>query len=156
MQLTILNLFIAVLFATGAATAADCNKADYVHIAGRVSKVNIYTPFRGDSTNCELSSGNESEAVKALQRQLNLCGWEGGPKRGSPKCKGFKEALKEDRQFGRNTTRALKQCQKQWGADDDGKYGPETRSKMYWGATLGTAVSCAKLGEWPKIVNDQF
>jgi hypothetical protein len=156
MQLTNLNLSLAALFATGLAAAADCNKADYLDISGKFSTVHIYTPYRGSSTNCGLGKGNESDAVKALQRQLNLCGYAGGPERGGPKCKGFDKALKEDGKFGKDTENALKQCQKQWHADVDGIYGPETRGKMYWGATLGTAVSCATLTQWRDLVNQPF
>src|SRR4051795_4106218 len=102
------TLLIGLLPAT--ILAADCNRADYF----KPGAYNLYMPFRGNSIACQLAEGNNSDAVKALQTQLNLCNG---------------ASLKVDGDFGGKTNSALKAAQKANGAKDvDGIYGPETRS----------------------------
>ena len=122
-------LLVAVLPAT---LAADCNRADYF----KPGAYNLYMPFRGNSINCQLAEGNNSNAVKALQTQLNLCN--GGK-------------LDVDGDFGGKTKAALKAAQNANGADDDGIYGPETRSRIKFGLYFNGNPSdkvCKRLSDW--------
>jgi hypothetical protein len=112
--------------------AADCNRADYF----KPGAYNLYMPFRGNSINCQLAENNNSDAVKALQTQLNLCN--GGN-------------LKVDGDFGSKTKAALKAAQKANDADDDGIYGPETRSRIKFGLYFNSNPSdkvCKRLSQW--------
>jgi len=83
------------------ALAADYNRADF-HKPGSYS---LYMPFRGDSINCQLAENNNSNTVKALQQQMNLC-------RG--------KSLNVDGDFGPRTRRAMQEVQRSVGVDDDG------------------------------------
>jgi len=94
-------------------------------------------PFRGNSINCQLAENNNSDAVKALQTQLNLCNG---------------ASLKVDGDFGTKTKAALKASQKANGAKDvDGIYGPETRSLIKFGLYFNSNPSdkvCKRLSQW--------
>ena len=97
-------------------------------------------PFRGNSINCQLAQGNNSDAVKALQMQMNLC------YRGT-----IAAQLKVDGDFGSKTKAALRAVQRAAKADDDGIYGPETRSKMKFGTYINGNPDdeiCKKLSDW--------
>jgi peptidoglycan hydrolase-like protein with peptidoglycan-binding domain len=71
-------------------------------------------------TNCWMLRGNNSDGVWALQLSLNYCyGLYVGPN--GP-----------DGDFGGNTYNALKAVQAYHGIKQDGGYGPQTRSVMYY------------------------
>ncbi|KAK5651330.1 hypothetical protein OQA88_12563 [Cercophora sp. LCS_1] len=126
----------ALLLATGSVLAADCNRADFY----KPGAYNLYMPFRGNSINCQLAENNNSDAVKALQTQINLC------YRDKIAAK-----LDVDGDFGGKTKAALKAVQRAAGADDDGIYGPETRSKMKFGLYFNGNPNdfvCKKLSDW--------
>ncbi|KAK3364391.1 peptidoglycan-binding domain 1 protein [Lasiosphaeria hispida] len=127
-----LSSITALLVAGLTAMAADCNRADYF----KPGAYNLYMPFRGNSINCQLAQGNNSDAVKALQTQLNLC---------------YGSKLDVDGDFGGKTKTALKAAQKAAGADDDGIYGPETRSRIKFGLYFNGNPNdkvCKKLSDW--------
>lgn len=130
---------ITLLLAAGlSAMAADCNKGDYY----KPGDYNLYMPFRGSSINCSLNEGNNSDAVKALQSQINTCYYYNG-------VIGTKLAVDGD--FGGKTKAALEAVQKSAGADPDGGYGPETRSKMKFGLYFNGNPKdyvCKKLSDW--------
>lgn len=115
------------------ALAADCNTAKHYAVT---SSISLYMPFRGNSIACSLARGNNSPAVKALQTQLNLC---------------YRSGLDVDGDFGGKTKAALAAAQDAAGANPDGEYGPETRSKLKFGLYFNgnpSDVVCKKLSQW--------
>ena len=70
----------------------------------------------GDA-NCVMGRGNQGQAVRSLQSNLNIC---------------YGQGLAEDGIYGAATERAVRNVQVAIGARADGVYGPETRSKMAW------------------------
>ncbi|KAK1759930.1 peptidoglycan-binding protein [Echria macrotheca] len=114
-----MRLSLPLLLATAmTAAAVDCNTGDFYD----VGSVSLYMPFRGKSIACELGEGNNSEGVSALQQQINLCYDDV-----------IAAKLKVDGDFGGKTKAAVKAVQKAVKADQDGRYGAETRGKMKWG-----------------------
>jgi len=77
------------------------------------------------TVNCEMARGAHSSAVGQLQFSLNRC---------------YGKGLALDNDFGAATERALREVQRAVGAGVDGRYGPETRSKMYHESTSGSCV----------------
>jgi peptidoglycan hydrolase-like protein with peptidoglycan-binding domain len=132
MRLSTLLLSATTALTTTQVLAADCNRADYF----KPGAYNLYMPFRGNSIACQLAEGNNSDAVKALQTQLNLCNG---------------ASLDVDGDFGGKTKAALKKAQKANGADDDGVYGPETRSLIKFGLYFNGNPAdkvCKRLSAW--------
>ncbi|MBP2329303.1 peptidoglycan hydrolase-like protein with peptidoglycan-binding domain [Kibdelosporangium banguiense] len=82
-------------------------------------------PFTVD---CEMGRGAHSPAVEKLQYSMNLC---------------YGKGLRVDSDFGGATERALKEVQRAVGAAVDGRYGPETRSKMVHQPISGS--SCVRV-----------
>lgn len=93
-------------------------------------------PFRDNSINCQLAENNNSDAVKALQQQMDLC---------------YGKRLDVDGDFGPRTKQAMKEVQRAAGAEDDGIYGPEARGKMKFGLYFNSNPNdklCKKLSDW--------
>jgi len=92
------------------AAAPHCSKWIYSY--------NIILPAASNGAmDCNMGRGSNSNAVRALQSNLNLC---------------YSAGLKEDGDFGAATERALKAAQRKDHTDDDGVYGPKTRKAMTW------------------------
>src|SRR4051812_34740852 len=125
---------LATLLGTALAAQPDCTTDGHY----KPGSTAIYMPFRGSSIECELGTGNNSNAVKALQTQINLCYGR------------FLDAkLVVDGDFGSNTRAAVRIVQGKAGAGVDGRYGKETRTKMNWGVVFnGDETVCKKLSAW--------
>ncbi|KAK0648551.1 hypothetical protein B0T16DRAFT_408396 [Cercophora newfieldiana] len=126
------------LLASTALTLAqpDCTRADHY----KPGSTAIYMPFRGNSIECELGYGNNSNAVKALQEQINLC-----------YGRYLAAKLAVDGDFGSKTREAVRIVQGRVGAGVDGRYGPETRGLMNWGVYFNgnpSDVVCKRLRDW--------
>ena len=67
------------------------------------------------TVDCNMVRGTNSEAVRQLQRSMNIC---------------YHEQLKEDGDFGGLTQQALIRTQRTAGTPADGQYGPNTRKAM--------------------------
>jgi hypothetical protein len=80
----------------------------------------------GDA-NCVMGRGNQGQAVRSLQSNLNIC---------------YGQGLAEDGIYGAATERAVRNVQARIGARADGVYGPETRSKMAWYTSAGGSPPC--------------
>jgi peptidoglycan hydrolase-like protein with peptidoglycan-binding domain len=83
------------------------------------------------SLNCILAVGNQSVAVRNLQAHLNAC---------------YRSGLSVDGIYGSRTKAAVQSVQRSVNIDDDGIYGPITRSKMKWLADNGTTGQCRVFG----------
>ncbi|RAK25801.1 putative peptidoglycan binding protein [Actinoplanes lutulentus] len=121
---------IAVLPGTSAAAATpSCTKRELFSTNGSGF---AYVPMNSGltTTRCSLSQGANNKAVTALQEMINDCYVAKGKISGS--------ALSEDGSFGTNTFNALKKVQTKIGAGSDGKYGPETASKIEAKADSGS------------------
>ncbi|MER5210334.1 peptidoglycan-binding domain-containing protein [Streptomyces sp. NPDC002838] len=70
-----------------------------------------------NTVSCILKQGNTGKAVRALQKNLNVC---------------YGKALVLDGVFGAATAAALRDVQSRIGVAVDGVYGPLTRNKMKW------------------------
>ncbi|MGW3513127.1 peptidoglycan-binding domain-containing protein [Streptomyces sp. NPDC000994] len=110
----------AVVVPAGTASAAP-------HCAKGLVTYNIYMPVASDnSLNCTMGRGSYSNAVLALQFNLNLC---------------YGAGLAEDKDFGPATEAALKAVQRKEKVAVDGVYGPNTRNAMLW---VRGSVGCVK------------
>ncbi|WP_199550876.1 peptidoglycan-binding domain-containing protein [Streptomyces sp. N35] len=76
-----------------------------------------WLPARGDTTICNLASGNSGSAVARLQNTLVLC---------------YGQHIVVDGNFGRNTKLALEAAQRVEKIEDDGLYGFDTRRSLKW------------------------
>jgi murein L,D-transpeptidase YcbB/YkuD len=104
-----------------AASYPNCVKTVFVTIRSGAATYGTDAPAASSgSINCILSNGNNSSAVTAVQKTMNLAA------NGS-------QGLKVDGIWGANTTAAMKRVQTRAGAKPvDGVYGPVTREKMVW------------------------
>ncbi|KAK4443852.1 hypothetical protein QBC34DRAFT_416238 [Podospora aff. communis PSN243] len=128
--------YLVLALAGTAAAQPDCTRADY-HRPGSTA---IYMPFRGSSIECELGIDNNSNGVKALQEQINLC-----------YGRYLDAKLVVDGDFGSKTREGVREVQRRSGARVDGRYGPETRGKMNWGVYFNgnpNDVVCRTLERW--------
>ncbi|ERF73198.1 hypothetical protein EPUS_03039 [Endocarpon pusillum Z07020] len=85
------------------------------------ARVPVYASGSTFAEDCMMNNGAEGKGVKALQYSLNNC-YTSKPQ----------DKLEEDGKYGSLTKAAVKAAQKRIGADQDGIYGPETKSKMSW------------------------
>lgn len=102
----------------------------------------ISLPFYGSTANCILNQGAQSDAVKALQENLNACYPIG------IKSVNDNKLLVEDGDFGAKTTKALRYVQGYVKASVDGEYGLETQDKMDWFGIKVTTSRCATIREF--------
>ena len=113
--------------AISASAQASCTStSNFLDSVGGVAPI----PTIGNNTgrdNCDLGVGNDSGAVKTLQRELNAC---------------YGQHLTVDGNFGSLTQAALKVAQRREGITADGVYGPQTRDHLHWADNLGL---CARL-----------
>jgi hypothetical protein len=106
--------FAAALVVVPAGTA----DAATPHCSTWVYRYNITLPASSSGAlDCTMGRGSQSNAVRALQYNLNFC---------------YDAGLTVDGEFGSRTERALKAAQRKDGTDDDGVYGPNTRRAMTW------------------------
>ena len=132
----ILFATVALLIATAGVTLAPAISAsaqasctgtsNFLDSVGGVAPI----PTIGNNTgrdNCDLGVGNDSGAVKTLQRELNAC---------------YGQHLGVDGVFGSQTQAALKVAQRRERIPADGVYGPQTRDHFHWADNLGL---CARL-----------
>lgn len=91
------------------------------------------------SVTCNLARGTNSDAVARLQDTLNDC-YASRFESTSPAL----WPLVIDGDFGGNTEKALKQVQAAVGIDDDGQYGPITRTHIQHTKALYNASSPCK------------
>jgi murein L,D-transpeptidase YcbB/YkuD len=108
---------VAAMAATGVVVPAGTASAA-PHCSKWVYEYNIILPAASNnSLDCTMGRGSYSNAVRALQSNLNLC---------------YNAGLKVDGDFGGATETALKAAQRKDGTTADGVYGPATRKAMTW------------------------
>jgi len=125
--LVIASAGIALAPAMSASAQASCTgTSNFIDSIGGVAPI----PTIGNNTgrdNCDLGVGNDSGAVKTLQRELNAC---------------YGQHLTVDGIFGQATKASLQVAQRREGVRADGVYGPITRDHLHWADNLGF---CARL-----------
>ncbi|WP_405062061.1 peptidoglycan-binding protein [Kribbella sp. NBC_01505] len=124
-------LVVAPLTAATTASAAplyQCQSATFRSVGGGW-KVFVPDVWEDVSTTCNLKygdnpdrdpknpSGNPTQAIAALQSNLNYC---------------YGSKLAKDGRYGAKTRDAVKAVQKKLRVTADGIYGPQTRSAMKW------------------------
>jgi peptidoglycan hydrolase-like protein with peptidoglycan-binding domain len=113
--LTVVAVFTGLLVTAAPASAATPQCTTYV-VVGE----GLLPSTSSGVTNCWMLRGNNSDGVWALQVSLNYCyGLNVGPS--GP-----------DGDFGGNTFNAVKSVQRYHHIKDDGGYGPQTRSVMWF------------------------
>ncbi len=83
--------------------------------------------YQTDNADCQLALGNDNDAVKILQNDLNAC---------------YRSGLTIDGSFGSLTKAALQAAQRRAGISADGIYGPQTRDNIHW---IDAGGNCAIL-----------
>ncbi|MFL6143242.1 MAG: peptidoglycan-binding protein [Labedaea sp.] len=138
------GLLVPVALATPASAATVCS-SDTLISHGSLT---FNMPTIGNNTgkiNCFLESGDNSEAVKTLQSNLNDCYWSGSTTRGHQSK--FSPKLELDGDFGGLTKAALTAAQKTVSTiSHDGVYGSETRANINFFADDGGIGHCARFG----------
>ncbi|MFJ8590253.1 peptidoglycan-binding domain-containing protein [Streptomyces sp. NPDC093598] len=76
-----------------------------------------YLPAHGSDVDCYMNQGADSDAVEALQKNLNWC---------------YERDLDVDGIFGDDTRKALEYAQGRERIGKDGKYGEQSRTHLRW------------------------
>ncbi|MFI6938964.1 peptidoglycan-binding protein [Streptomyces sp. NPDC050418] len=104
--------------APAAAYAGYCNaQVTKSRPAASGGKYNAYLPAYGTNINCYMNPGAQSNAVKALQKNLNWC---------------YGRKLTVDGIFGNDTRDALEYAQGEEDISADGGYGEQSRTHLQW------------------------
>ncbi|WP_128376494.1 peptidoglycan-binding domain-containing protein [Streptomyces cavernae] len=112
------SLGCTVALAAGLVVVPATTASAVPHCSKEVYRSGIFLPAASNNAlDCNMGRGSNSNAVRALQFNLNMC---------------YNAGLAQDGDFGGATERALKAAQRKEKVAADGVYGPNTRRAMTW------------------------